>query len=446
MKDTKRFVPMFLALLLTVPGFLLRLAHPEVGPPLGALITGAAILGASFLLLWACDAAQKDISQALALAVVALIAVLPEYAVDMYFTWQAGQHPESSYAHYAIANMTGANRLLIGLGWSVIALIFWLRARRDIQLERDRSTEILFLGMATLYAFLIPIKGSLAWYDGLVFIGIYGWYLRIAGRRPCEECELHGPAELLGRLPGTRRRLATALMFLFSAGVILSNAEPFSESLVATGKVFGINEFLLVQWLAPIASEAPEFVVAVMFALRGHGATALGSLISAKLNQWTLLVGMIPGVYGISSGSFKTPIPMGDFQMGEILLTAAQSLLAVALLVRMRLDLKGALLLFGLFAGQFLAPGILEPLSRHWPVIAGPEKVQATFSVLYLLLAVFFLLRSPAGVMALREGLRVQDPGESQARKILDALPHASGTQLAPERAVERVPSCPRQS
>jgi len=56
-------------------------------------LAGLAIMSAAFLLLWACDAAQADISQALALAAVALISVLPEYAVDMYFTWQAGQHP-----------------------------------------------------------------------------------------------------------------------------------------------------------------------------------------------------------------------------------------------------------------------------------------------------------------------------------------------------------------
>jgi cation:H+ antiporter len=354
MTDTRRFIPIVLAVLFTLPGFFMRLAHLEVAPPLAAMTTGAAILGASFLLLWACDAAQKDMSQALALAVVALIAVLPEYAVDMYFTWQAGQHPESDYAHYAIANMTGANRLLIGVAWTLIAAIFWFKTRRGVQLKNERRTEILFLGVATAYAFFIPIKGSLAWYDGIFFIGLYALYIAIASRRPCEECELDGPAELLGRLPKAKRRIATALMFLFSAGVILFNAEPFSESLIATGKVLGIDEFLLVQWLAPIASEAPEFTVAIMFALRGQAGVALGSLLSAKLNQWTLLVGMIPGVYGLSSGSFESPIPMGHFQMNEILLTAAQSLMAVALLVTLRLSPKGALLLFMLFIGQFL--------------------------------------------------------------------------------------------
>lgn len=398
---------MSMAVLFTVPGFFLRLVHPEFAPPMTAIITGAAILGASFLLLWACDAAQKDVSQALALAVVALIAVLPEYAVDMYFTWQAGQHPGSDYAHYAIANMTGANRLLIGIAWTVIAAIFWLKTGRGVELEEDRRTEILFLGFATLYAFLIPIKGSLAWYDGLVFMGLYAWYIRLASRRPCQECELDGPAELLGRLPKTKRRLATALMFLFSAGVILSNAELFSESLVGTGKVLGINEFLLVQWLAPIASEAPEFTVAVMFALRGHAAVALGSLISAKLNQWTLLVGTIPAVFGLSSGSLETPIPMGGFQMNEILLTAAQSLLAVTLLVGLRLDPKAALLLFVLFIGQLLAPALVAPFSHMLPFPFTTEATHLFFSVLYVGTSIYLLLRNRVSAMKLHHGLKI---------------------------------------
>jgi len=409
MSETKRFAPIVAAVLFTIPGFLLRLIHPEPSPPLIAMITGAAILGASFLLLWACDAAQKDIPQALALAVVALIAVLPEYAVDMYFTWQAGQHPGSDYAHFAIANMTGANRLLIGVAWALIAAIFWLKTRQSVELEDDRRMEILFLGLATLYAFIIPIKGSLAWYDSIVFIGLYVWYIRLAGRRPCEECELDGAAKLLGSLPKAKRRMATTLMFLFSAGVILSNAEPFSESLVATGKIFGINEFLLVQWLAPIASEAPEFTVAIMFALRGHAAVALGSLVSAKLNQWTLLVGTIPGVYGLSAGTLQNPIPMGNFQMNELLLTAAQSLLAVALLASLRLDPRGAVLLFGLFIGQFLAPAVMAPFSDSLPFTTNPESIHLFFSAVYVLVSVYFLMMNRSDVWKLHQGFRVDN-------------------------------------
>ncbi|MFB3829235.1 MAG: sodium:calcium antiporter [Bryobacteraceae bacterium] len=387
-----------LAAAITLPGVWLRLAAVPAAAPVTALASGAAILGASFLLLWACDAAQADISQALALAVVALIAVLPEYSVDMYFTWQAGRNAAGDYAHYAIANMTGANRLLIGVAWAAIAGICWLRFRKPVVLESERRTEIAFLGAATLYGFLIPVKGTLAWYDGAVLLGLYGWYLAAAARRCCAETEAEGPAELIARLPGARRRLATTALFLLAGFVILYNAEPFCEGLVATGRLFRINEFLLVQWLAPIASEAPEFTVALVFAWRGQAGLALGSLLSAKLNQWTLLVGMIPGVFAVSHGTLEHPIPMGGFQMAEILLTAAQSLLAVALLAGLRLTGGGALLLFGLFAGQLVLPAAV---GGHPLFGLTPDQIHPVFSFLYVVAAAALFAQNPREITSL---------------------------------------------
>ena len=311
----RKLLPLWLAAAACLPGLLCSLLSVPMTPPAAAAVSGMAILGASFLLLWACDVAQHDIPQALALAVVALIAVLPEYAVDMYFTWMAGQQPDSNYAHYAIANMTGANRLLIGVAWTLVAFLVWWRTKKPVILEGERRTEVLFLGLATAYAISIPLSGSLTWVDGAVLIGLYVAYIVIAARRECEEPELEGVACVIGALPKGLRRLSTLGLFLFAAGVIVANAEAFSEGLVATGRIFGVNEFLLVQWLAPIASEAPEVIVSVMFALRGMGGLALVSLISSKLNQWTLLVGMIPGVYGVSTGSFAHPIPLNGLQM-----------------------------------------------------------------------------------------------------------------------------------
>lgn len=412
MMEKAKYLSAFgIAAAVTLPGLWVRLFHMEFAPPVMVFLSGMAIIGGSFLLLWACDAAQADVSQTLALAVVALIAVLPEYAVDMYFTWQAGQYPEGSYAHYSIANMTGANRLLIGVAWAMIAVICWVKTRSAVQLEGERRTEILFLGMATAYAFAVPVKGTLEWYDGIVFIGLYIWYITLASRRPCTECEPEGPSILLTRLPKAKRRLLTVLTFAFSGGVILANAEPFSEGLIATGRLWGINEFLLVQWLAPIASEAPEFIVAGMFAFRGQAGVALGSLLSAKLNQWTLLVGMIPGVYGLSRMSLANPIPLDRFQLEEILLTAAQSMLAVVLLAGLRLSIAGAALLFVLFVGQFVTPVLGEMLWGILPGAPGIGRIHHVFSVLYVFLAICLIIAHPKRMLSLRQGLRIEKTG-----------------------------------
>ena len=399
--------PYILAIVLTLPGLALRFAHPDLSPIWVAVLSGMAILGASFLLTWACEVAQLDIPQAVAVAVVAFIAVLPEYAVDMYFTWMAGQHPESAYSHYAIANMTGANRLLIGVGWSAIVLIFAGRYHSAVALHDDKRTDVLFLGLATRYALLIPPKGALTWVDGVVFLAIYAWYIWIIARRPCEEEEPEGPAAVLAQLPKKKRLRTVIAIFLFAALVILCNAEPFSESLVASGKLLGVNEFLLVQWLAPIASEAPEFIVALMFAFRGNAGLALGSLLSSKLNQWTLLVGMIPGVYAVSSGGLSPSINLDTHQFQEILLTAGQSIFAVALLLDLRLHVREAFWLLVLFAAQLLSPLYDAQLEAMLGLPHDPLRLHYFYAQVYLALAAILMIKNWRKVWQLRLGFKV---------------------------------------
>lgn len=398
--------PIFLAAGLALPGATLALAHVHLSAPAMAAVAGTSIMCAAFLLVWACDAAQRDVSQSLALAAVALIAVLPEYAVDMYFTWMAGRFPHSDYASYAIANMTGANRLIIGVAWGVVVLIFWLKTRAPIALEADRLLEVRFLAAATCYALVIPIKGSLTWFDGLVFVGLFAWYVLLAARRPLEEEELTGPAACIACLPCAPRRLCTILLFLFAGAVIFVNAEPFCEGLVRTGKQLGINEFLLVQWLAPLASETPEFVIAIVFAVHLRGSMALGTLLSSKLNQWTLLVGMIPAVYAISAGTLAHSLPLGHFQMQEIFLTAAQSALAVIMLAPLSLSLGQAALLFALFSGQLVGPSLVDAWLHGQIMGIRSEQLHVLFALLYLVAAVSVAVHEPHRLYCLLPAVR----------------------------------------
>jgi cation:H+ antiporter len=324
--------------------------HPE--PHWQALSSGIAIFGAAFMLSWAAELAQKDIPQALAIALLALIAVLPEYAVDMYFAWTAGKDPK--YTAFAMANMTGANRLLIGVGWAAVVVTFWLKTgKKSVDLEPGHKIEIFYLGLATVYSFVIPIKGRLDLTDAAVLITIFIFYMRAASKAEHVEPELEGPPEMIESWGETARRLVTVLFFLFSGFTIFISAEPFAEGLLATGRTFGIEEFILVQWLAPLASESPEFIVAIIFALRGLPGTSMGALLSSKVNQWTLLIGMLPIVYAISAGSIHG-MHMDGRQVEEMFLTAAQSLFAVAVLANLSFSLVEALVIFILFSTQLL--------------------------------------------------------------------------------------------
>jgi cation:H+ antiporter len=326
----------------------------ELPPWAVALSSGIGIFGAAFMLSWASELAQLDMPQALALAFLALVAVLPEYAVDMYFAWMAGKDPQ--YTAYATANMTGANRLLIGVGWAAVVFTYWFKTRRQsFSLEPAHKIEIFYLGLATLYSFTIPLKHRLDWLDAVVLVTIFIFYIRAASRAAHVEPELEGPPHMIAGWGVARRRAMTIALFLLSGFTIFIAAEPFAESLLATGQRFGVEEFLLVQWLAPLASESPEFIVAILFALKANPGASLGTLLSSKVNQWTLLIGMLPLVYMFSRGEVG-PMEMDARQSEEIFLTAAQSLFAVAVLANLSFSLKEAALLFGLFATQLFIP------------------------------------------------------------------------------------------
>ncbi|HEY0449937.1 MAG TPA: sodium:proton exchanger, partial [Actinophytocola sp.] len=161
---------------LTLPALVTRFAglHP---PPLVALLLfGAAVVAASFVLAWAAEAAQVDISGGLAIAILAVIAVLPEYAVDLYFAYTAGSDP--TYVAYAAANMTGSNRLLLGLGWSLVVLIGLAIVRRrtgrtvrELVLESGYRVELGFLAIASVVAFAIPATGQISLLLGFALLG-----------------------------------------------------------------------------------------------------------------------------------------------------------------------------------------------------------------------------------------------------------------------------------
>src|SRR6516162_1588594 len=110
------------------PAVVVRIVGLRLDPVAALLIYGAAVVAASFLLAWAAEAAQIDVSGGLAIAVLALVAVLPEYAVDLYYAYVSGHNPD--YTQYAAANMTGSNRLLMGLGWPVVVLVSIVVSRK----------------------------------------------------------------------------------------------------------------------------------------------------------------------------------------------------------------------------------------------------------------------------------------------------------------------------
>ncbi|MYE53988.1 MAG: hypothetical protein F4X34_02175 [Chloroflexi bacterium] len=374
-----------------VPGVAIKFAGWFAGvdlhlnPALEALIFGVGIIGAAFLLSWAAEVAQLDVSASFAIAVLALIAVMPEYMVEAVLAWDAGESfsqlqdrsgEVTKEMSLAAANVTGANRLLIGIGWSAVIIIFWLRRRSGFDMRGLLRLELPMLVVATSLTLVVAFSKSIPIWLAAVFIGAYIFYLWRSSTQESVEPDLLGAAAMIASFKPLHRRLWVLGLFVFSAAIIIISAEPFVHGLRATGEALGISEFLLIQWLAPLASESPEIIVAVLFALRSNPNDGLTTLISSQVNQLTLLVGSIVVVFSISAGQlnnfsldyfepgnfFSRLVSPFGLQSSEFLLTAAMAAFAILLLSTRIVRLWHGLTLLVIFVAYLVAMWLLNAL------------------------------------------------------------------------------------
>ena len=381
-------------------------------------VSGLAVLGASFLLAWGAETAEKDVPRAFALAVLAVLAVAPEYAVDALYAWTAGANvgtPRGTEAaNLAVANMTGANRILIGIGWSAIAVFTVYRARQShdpavirrqgrlrdaVRLDRDISTEIAFLLVATAYAFFVPFSmntlngggsaGGIGLLDTVVLVGLYLLYIGIIIRGDVDDHEEQvGVPAYFQRYPKARRIGTVLFLFVFSGLLILTAVEPFAHGLEELGKQAGVPPFFMIQWVAPLASESPELIVVAYLVNKARSTAGFNALISSKLNQWTLLIGTLAVVYSIAAGQLSG-LPFDHKQVAEIWITAAQSLFAIAILTNFEISVREAVGLLVLFISQVAAEFVViqtyaEPLAETYSL-----AILYAYTAVYLLLGLY---------------------------------------------------------
>ena len=374
MSRSARFAPLCALLLLTVT------AIPEV-PASSVLWTAPSILAASLLIAWAAESAQFFIAQGVALAILAWLQTLPEFAVEAVLAWRQ-QVP------LLMANLTGALRLLTGLGWPMIyAVAAYFHRRKTgrrlgaIRLADEHCVEVIGLFAALAWSFVIWAKGSLDVIDAAILIGVYGVYIWVLQRMPVADQEGVDDLEFIPRTIVTARpalRIAAiSTLFVAGGGLIYAMAEPFLASLLALSSSLGVPNFIFVQWVAPFVSEFPEKVSAFYWARTVERASmALMNMVSSNINQWTLLAAMLPIVFSLSRGAM-TAVPLDGRQELELLMTLGQSLLSALFLLNMELTWWEAAGLFGLWIVQFaFSTAVHEVVTAVYFVWAGAMAVR----------------------------------------------------------------------
>lgn len=338
--------------------------------PWAVLWTTPCILIASVLIAWGAESAQFFVAQGFALAMLAWMQTLPEFAVEAVLAWK-------QQTDLLLANLTGALRLLTGLAWPMIYITAAMAHRRrtqqplkHIRLDAEQSMEVIGLILPLLYAVFIWHKGTLEIYDACVLVVLYGAYLFLLMKLPPEEHEGVADLERIPRAivtaPKNRRNLAIAACFVGGGLLIYLTAAPFLGSLVAAAGALGIPSFVIIQWFAPVVSEFPELASTFYFARQEDKASlGLMNIASSNINQWTLLVAMLPVVLSMGHGSVIA-LHFDAEQRQELLLTIAQSALGLIFLADMRFAWWEALAMSLLFASQFVFPEIFGPTAKTW--------------------------------------------------------------------------------
>ena len=220
--------------------------------------------------------------------------------------------------------------------------------------------EVVALGLPILYFLIVYFKGTLTLFDAAALMAIYFLYLWVLKKVPPRETEeiedLEAIPRRIMRLPRPGQIVAIALLFAGGGLLLYVAAAPFLHSMLSLAVYFRVPQFLFIQWVAPFLSEFPEKLSAMYWARqRGKASLALMNMVSANINQWTMLAAMIPIVYSFSVGA-PSSIPFDEMQRREILLTVAQSMLGMLLLANMSFHVFEAGGIFVLWGVQFARP------------------------------------------------------------------------------------------
>ncbi|MFH1452713.1 MAG: hypothetical protein ABIH00_01880 [Armatimonadota bacterium] len=329
---------------------------------LTALISFATIIAAALLIGWGAEAAQFMISQGLAVAIIALLQVLPEFFVEAVIAW-------SKNVELMLANFTGSNRLLMGLGWPAIFFIYYYvhcfkykrKPKREIELKEEHSLEILALFAGSLYFIKILLTNKITLFDSFIFIIIFAYYFWCLSKLSPEKEEnikdLIPPPRILAEVKNKTKRAVYVLAIFILSGITLTFiAHPFLESMKAMAVLCGISAFLFVQWVAPFLTEFPEKLTSFYWASRVKLAPmALLNMISSKVNQWTLLIAMVPIVYSLSCRKAMF-IPLNTHLNHEVLLTLIMTFYGSVCLLKFKFTRANAFVIFSLWFVQFLIP------------------------------------------------------------------------------------------
>lgn len=325
-------------------------------PRLG--LHGAAVVALSYLLWHRATAVIPHVPRSLAVGLLVAAVITPELAVEVRFASEAGL---PHVPGLTTAALTGASRMLVGLGWPLAICVLWARSGAvGLTLPRAQRVPLWFLMLAALYAFTIYLKASLTLLDSALLVLLFAAYVWTTAR------QFAGASDINQRLwtvtpEVPKLDIARAIVMLGVLGVGAGmTAVGVAHAVLDLSDVSG--GFGVVQWLVPVATKSPLLVVVCALVWRGRTSEATSTLAAAQFGLLTLTVAVIPvaflaGRFGLGNG---LELGLDDTQRSALLLVSAQTVLLVTLLSSMSASAKGGLALLALFLLQ-AAVSVAQP-------------------------------------------------------------------------------------
>jgi cation:H+ antiporter len=311
-----------------VAGVLAAAEGQRLAPLLSAALLTAGILGASLLLAWAVGVATMYLSGRLVIAAAAIVDALPGLTAQVHLAF-------TQQAQYAIANVTGSARLDLSVALALPAAgAVMLRARGHTMpshaVDPARRLDLAVLALAAVGALTVSAGSRLTVIQGLALGALYVLYaLRGQGSADDPTAAIGITAAIAALRPASRRRLCGAL-FIVGIVAVFMTARALPDGLLRAGHVLGIGPYLMIQTIIPLATEAPELVVAAALTFARRPALGLGLLLASSVIETTLAPASTSAAYLLGGGGWAIPLTGGA--RVDMLLTAAVTLTTVAAL------------------------------------------------------------------------------------------------------------------
>lgn len=273
--------------------------------------------------------------------VLGLLGALPETIFVIIATLS------SSY-QIALGSALGGNIILFTLGIGIVGVTYALKWKKPIKMKDDYKVELYFLLASTAVLAGVMLYGSLNVISGGVLVLVYLAYVGYRYANAHSRVRLHARTE-----KGRSALLRGGIYLIAGALIVLALSRTFVGAISDLSQSIGISPLWLALVVSPLVADLDENLNANRIAMRssGGGSTAIVSFIGGKLQNNTMLLGLI-GLLAAQSVGIGTAAT-------EFIAVIIVNLLAAAVLLRGRLSYGEGVMLIIAYAAVIAATFIL---------------------------------------------------------------------------------------